>query len=147
MKTEEEFDRYVRAKYGDCAEGYLELAHRGAGGLAEMKANATYNSFELGNVLWLDLNARKPVNKMYFYRFDPEIPGWDDPGAFHSSDLWFVFKSLEHCWRPWTQGDWDLSEKMLTAWTNFAKTSDPGLGWEPYTKDIFERHGITSFGP
>ena len=46
-------------------------------------------------------------------------------GAFHSSDLWFVFKSLKHCWRPWTQGDWDLSEKMLTYWTNFAKYSNP----------------------
>ena len=46
-------------------------------------------------------------------------------GAFHSSDLWFVFKSLKHCWRPWTQGDWDLSERMLTAWTNFAKYGDP----------------------
>ena len=46
-------------------------------------------------------------------------------GAFHSSDLWFVFKSLKHCWRPWTQGDWDLAEKMLTAWTNFAKYSNP----------------------
>ena len=46
-------------------------------------------------------------------------------GAFHSSDLWFVFKSLKHCWRPWTQGDWDLAERMLTAWTNFAKYSDP----------------------
>ena len=46
-------------------------------------------------------------------------------GAFHSSDLWYVFKSLKHCWRPWTQGDWDLSEKMLTAWTNFAKYSNP----------------------
>ena len=61
-------------------------------------------------------------------------------GAFHSSDLWFVFKSLEHCWRPWTQGDWDLSEKMITAWTNFAKYSDPngegeGLGWEPCTTE------------
>ena len=60
-------------------------------------------------------------------------------GAFHSSDLWFVFKSLKHCWRPWTQGDWDLSEKMLTAWTNFAKYSDPngpdGGEWAPYTKE------------
>lgn len=59
-------------------------------------------------------------------------------GAFHSSDLWFVFKSLKHCWRPWTQGDWDLSEKMLTAWTNFAKYSDPngpkGGVWKPCTK-------------
>ena len=60
-------------------------------------------------------------------------------GAFHSSDLWFVFKSLKHCWRPWTQGDWDLSEKMLTAWTNFAKYSNPnGEGetvWTPCTAD------------
>lgn len=38
------------------------------------------------------------------------------------------------------QGDWDLSEKMLTAWTNFVKYSDPngegqGLGWEPCTAE------------
>lgn len=56
-------------------------------------------------------------------------------GAFHSSDLWFVFKSLQHCWRPWTQGDWDLAEVMLTAWTNFAKTGNPGGDWHPYTKE------------
>ena len=59
-------------------------------------------------------------------------------GAFHSSDLWFVFKSLKHCWRPWTKGDWDLSEKMLTAWTNFVKYSDPngpkGGAWAPCTE-------------
>ena len=59
-------------------------------------------------------------------------------GAFHSSDLWFVFKSLKHCWRPWTQGDWDLAEKEITAWSNFAKYGDPngpdGGEWTPYTK-------------
>ena len=60
-------------------------------------------------------------------------------GAFHSSDLWFVFKSLKHCWRPWTPGDWDLSEKMLTAWTNFAKYGNPngekdGV-WTPCTTE------------
>ncbi|MBQ0044663.1 MAG: carboxylesterase family protein [Bacteroidales bacterium] len=61
-------------------------------------------------------------------------------GAFHSSDLWFVFKTLKYCWRPWTQGDYDLAEKMLTAWTNFAKYSDPSgpgneLGWTPCTAE------------
>jgi len=60
-------------------------------------------------------------------------------GAFHSSDLWFVFKSLKHCWRPWTEGDWNLSEKMLTAWSNFAKYSNPnGEGeevWTPCTNE------------
>ena len=46
-------------------------------------------------------------------------------------------RGLKHCWRPWTQGDWDLSEKMLTAWTNFAKYSNPNGqkdgNWTPCT--------------
>lgn len=58
-------------------------------------------------------------------------------GAFHSSDLWYFFKSMRYSWRPWTKGDWDLSEKMLTAWTNFARYGDPnGVGeqdWNPCT--------------
>ena len=60
-------------------------------------------------------------------------------GAFHPSDLWYVFKSLKHCWRPWAQGDWDLAEKQVTYWANFAKYGDPngpdGGEWAPYTKE------------
>jgi para-nitrobenzyl esterase len=45
---------------------------------------------------------------------------------------------LKHCWRPWTKGDWDLSEKMLTAWSNFVKYGDPngpqGGAWAPCTE-------------
>ena len=90
-------------------------------------------------------NRQERGAKAWAYEFARPLP--DDgshpedklKGAFHSSDLWFVFKSLQHCWRPWTQGDWDLSEKMLTAWTNFAKYSDPngpdGGVWTPCTKE------------
>lgn len=60
-------------------------------------------------------------------------------GAFHSSDLWYFFKSMRHSWRPWTRGDWDLSEKMITAWTNFARYGNPGGpedgDWNPCTAD------------
>ena len=50
---------------------------------------------------------------------------------------------MKHCWRPWTQGDWDLAEKMLTAWSNFAKYSDPNgdgdedddIEWDPCTAE------------
>ena len=87
------------------------------------------------------LDREEKGGKAYAYQFARPLP--DDGkhpevtsrlrGAFHSSDLWFVFKTLKFCWRPWTQGDWDLSEKMITAWSNFAKYSDPGLGWEPCT--------------
>ena len=92
-------------------------------------------------------NRQEKGNKAWAYEFARPLP--DDgshpevtvrlKGAFHSSDLWYVFKSLQHGWRPWTQGDWDLSEKMLTAWTNFAKYSDPngpnGGEWTPCTKE------------
>lgn len=93
------------------------------------------------------INRESVGAKAWAYEFARPLP--DDgsqpsvtarlKGAFHSSDLWFVFKSLEHCWRPWTQGDWDLSEKMLTAWSNFAKYGDPngpdGGEWTPCTKE------------
>ena len=82
-------------------------------------------------------------NKAYAYQFARPLP--DDGkhpqvtqrlrGAFHSSDLWFVFKTLKYCWRPWTDGDWALAEKMVTAWTNFAKYSDPQGDWKPCTKE------------
>ena len=92
-----------------------------------------------GGIAAFCLNREEKGNKAWAYEFARPLPTDGRPnvlsGAFHSSDLWFVFKSLKHCWRPWVQGDWDLSEKMLTAWTNFAKNSDPGIGWEPCTKD------------
>ena len=125
VKSEKELEDYARRKFGDSADGYLNIVRRNASTLEEMKANAAYNNFELGNVLWLDLNARKPRNKMYFYRFDPEIPGWDDPGAFHSSDLWFAFETLAKCWRPFTGKHYDLARQMCNYWTNFARTGDP----------------------
>lgn len=75
------------------------------------------------------LNRESVDGKAYAYEFARPLPTDHRPnvleGAFHSSDLWYVFKSLKHCWRPWTQGDWDLSEVMLTAWINFAKYGNP----------------------
>lgn len=77
------------------------------------------------------LNRESVGGKAYAYEFARPLPTDHRPnvleGAFHSSDLWYVFKSLKHCWRPWTQGDWELSEVMLTAWTNFAKYGTPFL--------------------
>ena len=89
------------------------------------------------------LNREQFGGKAYAYQFARPLPTDGRPnvlqGAFHSSDLWYVFKSLEHCWRPWTPGDWDLSEAMLTAWSNFAKYADPngpdGGVWTPYTAE------------
>ena len=67
----------------------------------------------------------------YQYFFQRNPPGDDDdpatdPGAFHSSELWYMFGTLSNCWRPFTEADYALSEKMVDAWTDFAKKANPG---------------------
>jgi len=89
------------------------------------------------------LNREEAGDKAYAYQFARPLPtdGRENvlKGAFHSSDLWYVFQSFKNSWRPWTDGDWALSEVMLTAWTNFAKYGDPnglnGGEWTPCTKE------------
>ena len=52
------------------------------------------------------------------------LPG-DDCGAWHSSDLWYWFGTLENCWRPMEQKDYDLSSQMVDYLCNFVRTGDP----------------------
>ena len=77
---------------------------------------------------------------VYAYQFaralpDDEAGSHDMKGAFHSSELWFMFNSLEHCDRPWQKADWDLGKHVLSCWANFVKTGDPGNGWAAYTQE------------
>lgn len=66
---------------------------------------------------------------LYQYCFAAEIPGWDHPGAFHSSDLWFFFETLAKCWRPFSGKHYDLARQMCDYWANFIRSGDPnGMG-------------------
>lgn len=73
-------------------------------------------------------------DNVYCYYFDRKMPG-DELGAFHSADLWYMFGTLNRCWRPFTEDDHKLSETMLDYWTSFMKDGRPTAKnetWEPY---------------
>ncbi|MBN1767726.1 MAG: carboxylesterase family protein [Prolixibacteraceae bacterium] len=82
------------------------------------------------------LRAEQSDKPAYAYIFSRQLPG-DSSGAFHSSDLWYIFHSFRHSWRPFTEGDEELSLKMVDYWTNFAKYGNPNGDaegeWTPYT--------------
>lgn len=80
----------------------------------------------------------------YYYRFAPDIPGSDNPGTFHSVDLWFFFETLAKSWRPFVGRHYDLSRLMCNYWANFIKTGNPNgedadgsrmPEWKPYTDE------------
>ena len=68
----------------------------------------------------------------YCYYFSRKMPG-DDAGAFHSAELWYMFGTWKHCWRPLTKADEALSQEMLCAWVQFMKCGNPG--WDKCTRE------------
>ena len=75
----------------------------------------------------------------YQWFFERNLPG-DDHGAWHSSDLWYWFGTLNNCWRPLTEKDFALSNEMSDRLVAFAKTGNPnipnGIEWKPNSKQI-----------
>lgn len=102
------------------------------------KINTIELAIRLIGQTYQNLGIQTPL---YIYEFGPEIPGWDQPGAFHSSDLWFFFETLAKCWRPFTGKHYDLARKMCNYLAAFIRTGDPNTQdedasqlphWSPY---------------
>lgn len=77
------------------------------------------------------------ANNAYVYYFDIDQPG-DNNGAFHSSDLRYVFGTLENSWRPYRQRDKEISNEMIDYLSNFAKNGDPNGNNLPLWKKMNE---------
>ncbi len=79
----------------------------------------------MNNALFLEQRVKAGKKNNWMYVFDASMPGWDRPGSFHSSELWFVFETLAKCWRPFKGKHYDLARKICNYWTNFARTGNP----------------------
>lgn len=77
-----------------------------------------------GCINWCKHQIELGYTPSYVYYFNHRLPG-DDLGAFHSSELWYMFGTLDRCWRPFTDNDRRLSQKMLDYWCSFIKTGNP----------------------
>ncbi|MCR4856191.1 MAG: carboxylesterase family protein [Erysipelotrichaceae bacterium] len=77
-------------------------------------------------------------NGAYVYFFDIDQPG-DENGAFHSSDLRYVFGRLGSSWRPFRDRDYEISGQMMDLLANFAEKGDPNGNGLPVW-DKTDRH-------
>ncbi len=126
VNTLDELAKMAVQKFGDAAGEFLELCGAKSGNIEEVKKNASVNSIEyairIASHASLSTESKAPL---YYYVFDAEIPGWDNPGTFHSVDLWFFFETLAKCWRPFVGKHYDLARQMCNYWANFIRSGNP----------------------
>ena len=143
VETKDQLKDLAANMFGDDADEFLRLCEFESGSIEEVLERASVNSIEYAIRLAGKASADAGVNApLYYYVFDAEIPGWDNPGAFHSVDLWFFFETLAKCWRPFVGKHYDLARQMCNYWANFIKAGDPNgqdatgedmPRWSPYT--------------
>lgn len=142
VQDRKELEEQANIIFGSDAEVFLsfpEAAKKSEQGYAKV------NGIELTCAAVFESRAAHgSTSKNWYYRFGPEIPGWDQPGAFHSSDLWFFFETIGKCWRPFGGKQFELARQMCDYFAGFVKNGDPNGNdmngrpnpqWQPYTAD------------
>ncbi len=129
--TFDEFKSYI---YADSKESFEEQARNTFGSRADQflsfpESYEVENGNQYAGVRGIECSVKAALDKTdapcFYYSFEVDIPGEDDPGTFHSVDLWFFFETLAACWRPFVGRHYDIARKMTNYITNFVKSGNP----------------------
>ncbi len=137
--TKGNYAKLAKEQFGEKAAAFLKLysgnteeeIKRAAGDLAGDQFIA-YSTWK-----WIEAQRATSHQPLYRYEFDDALPPpegqKESKGAYHSSEIEFVFGDLASKKLPWRPEDWKLSGLMMSYWSNFAKTGDPnGPGLPPW---------------
>jgi para-nitrobenzyl esterase len=130
-KTTEDFIASVERRYGKFADTLLKAYPVGEKTIPKTARDLARDAaFGWQTWSWARLQSQTGKAKVYYYYFDqhPNYPE-DSPqygyGSPHAQDVGYVFMNLDSSNPQTSQSDLELSEKMGTYWTNFAKYGDP----------------------
>jgi para-nitrobenzyl esterase len=131
----------AKRKYAEKADEFLKLYPVTSDEVAlEMKKDAARDQARVSIDLW-SANQVKLSGKVYTYFFDRAIPWPEHPefGAFHTSEVPYVFENLELTRHPFERIDQQVSDAVSSYWMNFAASGDPNgrslANWHAYAPD------------
>ncbi len=150
--TAKTFTEQTRSRFGGAADALLKIYPAGSDEEALESAAALAGDMFLGYATWkwIDVHGKTGGSPVYRYSFDrkiPVAPGTKvngvpataaDVGARHAGEIEYVFGARDSLPDvPWEAADRQISDLMMSYWSNFARTGDPnGPGlpqWPRYT--------------
>ena len=136
--------------YGDQAAAFLKLypAATDSDVVAAQKA-AARDRVRVSMDLWA-AEQSSVSKRLYTYYFDRVIPWPAHPefGAFHTSEVPYVFNTISRIDRPWEPVDKTVAEAASSYWTNFARKGDPnGSGLPRWAAYDANTHMTMQIGP
>ena len=126
--TLDEYIAVARSTYAAAADEYLALYPAGTDADAREQANtAARDRSRVSTYLWSMMWTKASSSPAYTYFWTHTPPGADaaERGAFHGSEINYVFNNLYATDRPWTEADWRIAERLSALIVNFATTGDP----------------------
>jgi len=136
--TLEEFLSAAKRKFGPLSGEFLKLYPASTDQEAALANNAAVrDNSRVSTFLWATewkRSAKSPVF-LYFWTHRPPGPDHDTRGAYHGSEISYVFNNLDAD-RPWTPEDRRIADTMASLWANFAANGSPNgkgvPGWQPF---------------
>lgn len=122
-----DFKKEGEYRYGNKANRFFELYPCETDEQSlQAKIDSTTDSYAAAAYYLARLNE-KNYKKTYLYCFNRKLPGRNSAyyGAFHSSEIEYIFQTLKSTERPWENVDQELSDVMSSYWVNFVKTGNP----------------------
>jgi para-nitrobenzyl esterase len=118
----------ARAKYGALADDFLRLYPATNDDEAALASNAAaQDNNRVSTYLWATEWKKGTTRPVYTYWWThaPPGPGHDLRGAYHGSEINYVFGNLYATDRPWTDDDRSIADRMSSYWANIIKRGDP----------------------
>ncbi len=127
--TSQIFIEQLRRRPGVNVDAFLKAYPAGSNAQAEESFYALGRDTVFGWEMrtWARMQSKTGKSGAYLYYFSRVPPGPDSAryGAFHASEIVYVFHNLKMIDAPWEDADRKLSDAMSSYWVNFAATGDP----------------------
>ena len=129
-----DYQRAAAERYGDLAATFFKLYPNGTPTESGASQKAAFRDAGLVSMfMWAELRQKTAKNKAFTYYWTHAEPGPDRDryGAFHTSEVPYVFSTLDESKRRWTEEDRKIADTLGAFWVNFMKSGDPNGGALP----------------